>query len=88
MVRDDVKNFMGEVYRDSSVVKHLNHSFLALVPKIRNPISMKDYRPISLVGAIYKILMKVLANRLKQVMDMIITANQMAFVKSRQMVDS
>ena len=77
-----------EFYKDGLVVKHLNRTFLALVPKVRNLLSLKDYRPISLVGAAYKILTKVLANRLNQVMDMIISPFQMAFVKGRQIVDS
>ena len=51
-------------------------------------MSLKEYRPISLVGETYKILAKVLANRLKKVMDMIISPFQMTFVKGRQIVDS
>ncbi|KAK2648656.1 hypothetical protein Ddye_016145 [Dipteronia dyeriana] len=88
IVKNDFMNFLGEFYRDSSVVKHLNNTFLALIPKIRNPNSLKDYRPISLVRVTYKILAKVLANRLKKVMDLVISPNPMAFVKGRQIVDS
>ncbi|KAK0603038.1 hypothetical protein LWI29_000757 [Acer saccharum] len=80
--------FMGEFYRDSAVVRHLNSNFLVFIPKIRNPSSLKDYRTIILVGAAYKILAKVLANRLKKVMDKVISPNHMAFVKGRQIMDS
>ena len=42
----------------------LNVSFLALIPKKSDAVEVKDFRPISLVGGMYKILSKVLANRL------------------------
>ena len=56
--------------------------------KRANPESMRDYRPISLVGSFYKILAKVLANRMKFVMNSVIGENQMAFVNNRQILDS
>ena len=48
---------------------------------------MKDYRPISLVTGVYKILAKVLANRLKEVLGDTISTTQGAFVKDRQILD-
>ena len=70
------------------MVKKLNCTFLALIPNTRMPLTLKDYRPISLVGSLYKILAKVLANRLKKVMNTVISPTQMAFVKDWQIVDS
>ncbi|KAK2634504.1 hypothetical protein Ddye_029296 [Dipteronia dyeriana] len=49
---------------------------------------MRDFRPISLVGSMYKILAKVLSNRLKFVMNSVIGENQMTFMKNRQIFDS
>ncbi|KAK2663151.1 hypothetical protein Ddye_001725 [Dipteronia dyeriana] len=88
VVKNDFLGFMEEFHNDSSVVKHVNRTFIALVPKTRNPEYLKGYRPISLVGATYKILAKVLANRLKKVMVKIISQFQMAFVSGRQIVNS
>lgn len=48
---------------------------------------MKDFRPISLVSSLYKILAKVLANRLKEVVGETVSKNQSAFVKGRQILD-
>ncbi|KAK3182850.1 hypothetical protein Dsin_030136 [Dipteronia sinensis] len=59
----------------------------ALIPKIRKPMTMRDFRPISLVGALCKVLAKVLANRLKRVMDSVIGDSQMAFTKICQILD-
>ena len=49
---------------------------------------LKDLRPINLVGSLYKILKKVLANRIKRVMGLIISQSQNAFVKGRQILDA
>lgn len=49
---------------------------------------MKDFRPISLVGRVYKLIARLLAERLKQVMDKLIKKHQMAFVKGRQIMDA
>jgi hypothetical protein len=51
-------------------------------------VDIKDFQPISLVGGVYKIVAKVLANRLKLVMEKIISKPQNAFIKDRQILDS
>ncbi|KAK2654180.1 hypothetical protein Ddye_014036 [Dipteronia dyeriana] len=79
---------MNGFFMDGLVVKSVNRTFIALVAKVRNLLSIKDYRPICIVGAAYKILANVLANRLKKVMDKLISPFQMVFIKGRQIVDS
>ncbi len=51
-------------------------------------MNIKEFRPISLIGSIYKLLAKVLANKLKGVLDGLVSETQNAFVGGRQMVDS
>ena len=65
--------FFKEFHEQGRFVRSLNATFLVLVPKNQNFEDLKDLRPISLVGGIYKILAKVLANRIKRVMDQIIS---------------
>ncbi|KAK2660473.1 hypothetical protein Ddye_007006 [Dipteronia dyeriana] len=72
VIREDFINFINEFHKDSLIVKDFNATFIALIPKVKNPMSMGDFRPISLVGSMYKILAKVLANRVKIVMNSII----------------
>ncbi|KAL0006672.1 hypothetical protein SO802_008174 [Lithocarpus litseifolius] len=66
----------------------LNHTFIALIPKIHNPEHAHQYRPISLCNVLYKIYSKVLANRLKKLMPHIITEHQSAFTKDRLISDN
>jgi hypothetical protein len=61
--------------------------FVALIPKINSPLELKDFRPISLLGCLYKLLAKVLARRLTRVMNAIISLNQSTFLKGRSLVD-
>ncbi|XP_021971650.1 uncharacterized protein LOC110866811 [Helianthus annuus] len=71
-----------------SEVNGCNSSFVALIPKQKDPLSIGDFRPISLVGSVYKILAKVLANRLKIVINDVISNTQSAFVGGRNILDS
>ena len=80
--------FLEEFYKDGAIVRDINHTFLALIPKTKNPGNLGEFRPISLVGAMYKILAKVLANCIRRVMSSIIGDFQMVFVKGRQIIDS
>nr|GEX52183.1 RNA-directed DNA polymerase, eukaryota, nucleotide-binding alpha-beta plait domain protein [Tanacetum cinerariifolium] len=64
-----------------------NSSFIALIPKIQNAKSVKDFRPISLIGSLYKIIAKILANRLSSIISDLISDVQSAFVSNRQILD-
>ncbi|RVW37191.1 Mitochondrial carrier protein MTM1 [Vitis vinifera] len=64
LVREEYKK---DFHEQGRFVKSLNASFLVLIPKKGRAEDLKDYKPISLVGSLYKLLAKVLANRLKKV---------------------
>ncbi|GKV21745.1 hypothetical protein SLEP1_g31697 [Rubroshorea leprosula] len=87
-LKEDFVKFLCEFHQHGRLVKGLNSSFLALIPKKANPVHFKEYRPISLIGCLYKLLAKILANRLKLVMTDIISDSKSAFVGGRQLVDS
>lgn len=55
---------MTEFHQHGRLVRSLNSSFLALILKKLNPMLLKEYIPITLIGCLYKLLVKVLANRL------------------------
>ena len=77
----------SEFYEYGSFVRSLNATFLSLIPKKVNAVEVKDFRPISLVGSMYKILAKVLANRLSVVLAAVISPSQNAFIQGRQITD-
>ena len=58
------------------------------IDKKSNAVEVRDFRLISLIGGVYKIIAKVLANRLKMVLGDIVHESQNAFVKGRQILDS
>ncbi|KAK3198110.1 hypothetical protein Dsin_021525 [Dipteronia sinensis] len=53
---------------------------VVLIKKLANPLSLKEFRPIGLYSFVYKIVTKVLANRMKACLPSIISPNQSAFV--------
>ena len=65
----------------------MNATFLVLVPKKEGVDDLKDFRLISLVRGLYKLLAKVLANRLKMVVGFLVSNFQHAFVARRQILD-
>lgn len=66
----------------------LNATTIALIPKGESQTSMKDWRPIALFNVIYKVVAKVLANRLKVVLNKCISDSQSAFVAGRSVLDN
>ncbi|GJR56538.1 RNA-directed DNA polymerase, eukaryota [Tanacetum coccineum] len=64
-----------------------NYSFIALIPKTQGAKMVKDFRPISLIGSLYKIITKLLANRLVTVIDGLVNGVQSAFIVNCQILD-
>nr|GEY86813.1 RNA-directed DNA polymerase, eukaryota [Tanacetum cinerariifolium] len=74
-------------FMHSDMPNGCNSNFIALIPKILDANMVKDFRPISLIGSLYKIIAKILANRLVGVLDDLVNEVQSAFVADRQILD-
>ena len=77
-----------DFHEKARFVRSLNSTFIVLVPKIGGVEDIKDFRPISLVNNLYKLIVKVLANRLKKVMSKLVNTAQNTFVVGRQILDA
>ena len=62
-----------EHYSQNVVFRNLNATFLVLIPKKEGASDVQDFKPISLMGSLYKIIAKVLENRLKRVMGKVVS---------------
>lgn len=83
VVREQITKDVLEVLRGGQIPEGWNETTIVLIPKVPRPEKTKDLRPISLCNVLYKIVSKVLANRLKQILPEIIPPAQSAFVPGR-----
>ena len=66
----------------------INDTYICFIPKVKSPQKITEYRPISLCNVIYKLISKVLANRLKNILAEIIDESQSAFILGRLISDN
>ena len=85
-VKEKVMEIFKEFHEPSSFLKSLNTTFLVLIPKKGGAEDLGDFRPISLEG-LYKLMAKVLANRLRKVIGKVVSPDQNVFVMGKQILD-
>ncbi|GMP75173.1 hypothetical protein CsSME_00032357 [Camellia sinensis var. sinensis] len=86
-MKEEIVQMMNEFHSNGKLAKGVNSSFITLIPKKENPVGFGDYRPISLVSSMYKIIDKVLSRRLRQVFPKFISEVQTAFLSGRFILD-
>jgi len=88
IVGEDIIKEVLHFLNGGSLPSGWNETVIVLIPKVPNPESLKDLRPISLCNVLYKVASKVLAARLKLILPEIISQNQSAFVPRRLITDN
>ena len=86
-VKNDIMKVFSEFYSSRVINGITNEIYICLIPKKLNSYRVKDFRPISLVSNLYKIIAKVLAKSLQLVLRDTISKSQGAFVAERQILD-
>ena len=88
MIKGEVMVVFNDFFVFGKFVKSINSTFIVMVPKKEGADDFKDFKPINLVGSLYKLIAKVLANKLKKMMSWLVNKAQNAFVESRQILDA
>lgn len=85
---DVLGNDLRQVVEDSrisgQILASFNSTFIALIPKSDNALSLNEYKPISLCNCIYKVVSKIIARRLKVILSEHISKEQFGFLEGRQ----
>ena len=87
-MKEEVTGFFKDFFEQSKCLRSLNSTYLVVIPKKENVMDINDYKPISLVDGLYKILAKVLANRSRKLVGQVVSTTQNTFVEGRQILDA
>lgn len=85
---EDIISFTKEFFISGEVLQGLNDTNLVLIPKKKNPTVIGELRPIALCNVVMKIITKVMANRLKEVLNDVVSETQSAFIPGRLISDN
>ncbi|GFS28741.1 hypothetical protein Acr_00g0003640 [Actinidia rufa] len=88
IVGNDVCAAVKEFFRSGKILKQINHATIVLAPKSDNASKVEDFRPIACCNVIYKIISKILASRLSNILEDLIDPAQSAFVPNRSMTEN
>ena len=79
LIGDDVSKAVLDCLQSCHIPKEFNYTYVTLIPKVKNLENLFEFGPINLCNVIYKLISKVLANRLKPLLPFIVSENQSAF---------
>ncbi len=88
LIKGDLLDIFAKLHSRGLDLVSVNRGWICLIPKKPTPTEVRDFRPISLVNGLSKIISKVLASRLQTVLDGLINPFQAAFVRGRSLLDN
>lgn len=88
MVGNSTKEFVEKVFRDLEIPSGVNDTLISFILKCHNPESIGQFRPISLCNTSYKLITKILVNRLRPFFDDLVSTFQSSFVPGRRAADN
>ncbi|XP_061993341.1 uncharacterized protein LOC133711201 [Rosa rugosa] len=87
VVAHDVTRAVQSFFINGYIMPHFNSNILILIPKLEDAESISDFRPIALANFVFKIITRIMADRLGPIASRIISPNQSAFIRGRSIVD-
>ena len=87
IIKNDVSNVVLQFFKTGWILPNFNSNNIVLIPKTNNAGSVGDYRPIALANFKFKIISKILADRLAKIMPAITSVQQRGFIKGRSIKD-
>lgn len=88
LIGDEICAAVLDCLNNCKIREEINHTNITLIPIVKSPENMTEFRPISLCNVIYKLVTKVLANRLKVILPDVVYENQSAFQAGRVITDN
>jgi hypothetical protein len=73
VIGSDICSFVKDVWSNPQIVEEVNSTDICLIPKVSTPEFVNQFRPISLCNTIYKVVSKVIVNRLKEIVPVIVS---------------
>lgn len=86
--KSDLLNMVEESRTMGSIPHLITSTYITLIPKKKPTLSFRDYRPISLCNTIYKIISKIIAVRMREILSMHISLDQHGFLKDRNIIEA
>lgn len=88
IVGDQVVKEVQHFFSHGHVLREMNHTFISLIPKMEGATRTAQYRPIGLCNVMIKILMKILATRMRIVLDKLDSSSQATFIPNRSITNN
>lgn len=88
VLKEDIVRVVKTFFLTGVMPSGVNNTAIVLIPKIEQPMEVKDFRPISLCNVLYKFVSKCLVNRLRPILDELVSQSQSAFVPGRLITDN
>ncbi|GKA23866.1 RNA-directed DNA polymerase, eukaryota, reverse transcriptase zinc-binding domain protein [Tanacetum coccineum] len=88
IVGDELCNAVKDFFKNGKLLKEVNSTVISLMPKIPTPRVVSYYRPIACCNVVYKIISKVIVNRIKSCLGDLVDQNQSAFIPNRNISDN
>lgn len=85
---EEICSFVQNCFITSTVPEEVNKTLVSLIPKVDNPDSIKMFRPISLCNVVYKVISKIIVDRLRPLLTKIVSPFQSSFIPGRTTNDN